>query len=123
MFYASNVDDFIEEENRKSLLMNDPHLPMKLVKDPNGKLRILPPVLDRKNFRDDIKRHWGFTCCWCGQKVSSKTHKEYFVIKGSPGDYPNYQRACSEKCGELAGKEEIKDWIIDNGYTDIFNID
>lgn len=120
-FYESDVDDFIKEENRKNSLINSPYLSTKLVNGENGKFEMPKPSIICKAFRDDSKRHWSFTCCWCGQKVSSKTHKQYFTL-AEISNYQYHERACSKECCELAGKEQMKRWIIDNGYEDLFNL-
>ncbi|MFY0517853.1 hypothetical protein ACOMCU_08465 [Lysinibacillus sp. UGB7] len=56
-----------------------------------------------KEFRKDLKRGWGFKCSNCDEKVSSKTHHEYwgFTISFSQQPVPDLYRFCSKECGDV----------------------
>lgn len=56
-----------------------------------------------KEFRKGLKRGWGFKCHYCDEKVSSKTHNEYwgFSISFLQQPVPDIYRFCSKECGDV----------------------
>ncbi|MGM0890741.1 MAG: hypothetical protein ACQEW5_28425 [Bacillota bacterium] len=53
----------------------------------------------RKEFRKDMKRDWSFKCVNCKEKISSKTHEEYYYADECVDDWHGL-RFCSEWCAE-----------------------
>ncbi|MED3917985.1 hypothetical protein [Priestia megaterium] len=68
-------------------------------------------LVERKEFRKNLKKHWNFYCEICREKVSSGTHLEWWTInwrsshmlKSSRG----YEKCCSEACANQIAKEII----------------
>ena len=55
------------------------------------------PYTFEKEFRENLKRNWGFKCEICKEVVSSKSHKSYWKLNGSNYLHDKY---CSKKCAE-----------------------
>lgn len=51
---------------------------------------------------DDLKRNWSFKCDWCGNKVSSKTDKEYYSLRFPQLPHKiernSFERGCTKEC-------------------------
>lgn len=71
------------------------------------------PLVRRKEFRKNLKRHWSFYCEVCREKVSSSTHSEWWSINQQSSEMLNsshgYEKCCSEACANQIAKEIIND--------------
>lgn len=66
-----------------------------------------------KAFRKNLKRNWSVKCAWCSEKVSSKEHAGYWLLRKQSRVFRDYDleldvyRACSEDCAKLLWKESF----------------
>lgn len=128
-FYAmEGIEESIRKENIKTSISiySSMSFDVDFTQNENGKFMIPNANLQIKQFRSDLKRNWSFKCGWCGQKVSSKTDKSYYSI-----DFPHihslehdtFERSCSKECGQHIWNEVLRNWIFNNKYQDMFELD
>jgi hypothetical protein len=119
-FYDSaDVDEFIKEENKRASVIQ--HHLFHYVAEVDGKYLLPLPDYKEKKFKTD-KRHWSFTCTWCGKKVSSAEQEKYYNFTLYL-DKKYVERCCSKECIELAWYEIVKEEIYRNNFQDYFHMD
>lgn len=126
-FYrADNINDFIKEQNVQqhiySVLSDD----YRAGKTENGKT-ILKWNAPEERYFDSEKRHYSFRCSLCNEKVSSKDRTNYFVQNTKVDNFRSSPRqsfmVCSEACGRVIAKEEIRNWIKEEGFEDYLTVE
>ena len=122
-FYSlENTKELIEEDNKQSFVEMKlrnycQNYEIKMPEYKDGRFQIPKPRYRFKEFKTD-KRQWSCTCDWCGNKISSRTDKGYYLISNSI--FSVNERACSEDCLNLIWKETMKNWIHENECEQYF---
>ena len=118
-FYERNdINDIVIECNDEEAIegyLNETYRLKGVKKHEDGKFLIPEARFKHKKFNPE-KRDWSFNCHWCGNKVSSKTDKDYYVVNDYRLDI-GVERACSEDCARLIWKDGFKNWVNEKGYT------
>ena len=117
-YQVDGVDDWIAKNNKMQQWELHPLLHTNIV---DGK-RVLPePQFERKTFRKNLKRHWGFSCDWCKNKVSSKTNETYYRVSEQSVGIEG--QCCSEPCATNLWYDGLIQWIIEKKHTDTLHTD
>lgn len=68
-------------------------------------------LVEKKEFRKNLKRHWTFYCTVCRGKVSSSSHIAWWTINNQSsnmlGSNRGLEKCCSESCANLLATEII----------------
>lgn len=122
-FYSiENIEEMIQEDKNRSYIEMKirnycQNYSIDIPAQKDGLFQIPEPRYNFKEFKTD-KRHWSCKCEWCGNKISSKMDKGYYLI--SNGVFKVNERACSVDCVNLIWKDVFKKWIHENGYQKYF---
>lgn len=121
-FYETEgIEAYIKKENDANRWAGHPVLGTEMV---DGKYVLPDLIVDRREFRKNLQRNWGFNCSWCNTKVSSKTDTEYYWINESLSRGKTISgQCCSEACADNLWYDLIIQWILEEKLTDIFHTD
>ncbi len=121
-FYeVDGVDEFIKNENKKQSL--NLHLNRSNIAgtDEQGRTILSLPEADMRQFNRN-KNHWSFKCALCSEKVSSRERDHYYVQNTDIGFFLSLPKTshmvCSKECGKVVAKEDIREWMHEEGYQD-----
>ena len=119
-YNSDDIEAFIEFHNFKTLYPEFDTLEV------DGKHILPAPYYYEAKFRKDIKKHWGFKCAWCDEKVSSKTDESYIEIRKSLdtiGGQLIEGRFCQPACAENYWYESVIHFVMDKKMTDYIHTD